>query len=79
MVCSAAVFCVENLQVIPMSNKVWSLLEKSESIMTGKGESSLDNVKRLNADPCTGLKPSSSAGFAGREHLDVWSSSVFFS
>lgn len=79
IVYAAAVFCVDNLQVIAVSNKVWSRLDKSERVIAGKRESSLHNVKRLNDEPCTGLKSSNSAGLAGRERWTVLSSSVFFS
>lgn len=53
-----------------MLKKVWSRLDKSESIITGNRGSSFHNVKRLNDDPCACLKSSSTAGLAGREHLD---------
>lgn len=60
-----------------MLNKVWSRLDKSESIITGDRGSSFHNVKRLNDDPCTCLK-SSNSGLTGREHLDNFKLFCFF-
>lgn len=64
-----------------MLHKVWSRLDKSESINTGEKKRgiSLHSGKRLNDDACTGLKSSSSTGLAGRECLDSFELSVFFS
>lgn len=71
---------MENLQVIAVLHKVWSRLDKSESINTGKKRGiSLHNVKRLNDAARTGLKSSSSTGLAGTECLDGFELSVFFS